>query len=211
MRYMRVFTQGRIQWLGGLLVVLTLLWPDGVQTARAQNEAKKPERTEQIEALLQQAEEAFKKKEFIGAYEVYRRVLSLDSTNQHAREKVYEIARVYQAMENIAREEKNEEQAQVLYQQYRGIVRYLLSVLTKQLNVEFHTYSQLNLSKEAGDDIIEQIVPVLHNLIDILTELKTVYEQFPREEAGTEPVIERLKNAILKYEQELADYQDASG
>lgn len=179
-----------------------------MRRSEAQSDTKTPSRSEQVEQFLQEAEAYFEKQEFIASYELYRRVLSLDSTNEPARGKIYEIARIYQTLEKIARQEQDEEQAKLLYQQHRSIVRYLLSVLTQQLDLEFQTYSKLNLLKETGGDIKNDVIPVLQNLLKILRELKNIYEHFPREGSGTEKVIERLNDAIKKYEKELAHYQE---
>ncbi len=185
------------------LSVMAVFWIWTVPKGAAQTE-EETSRAEQIEELLQEADAFFEKQEFIASYNLYRRALTLDSANQPARNKIYEIARVYQALEKIARQEENEEQAKLLYQHYRGIVRYLLSVLTEQLNLEFQTYGKLNLLKETGGNIKDDVMPVLQNLVNILKELKSIYEQFPREEAGTEKVVKRLNKAIEKYETKLA-------
>lgn len=66
-----------------------------------------------------------------------------------------------------------------------------------------------SLMLKKGENVKKNIIPVLSDVIQILQNLKTIYEEFPQGEAGaeTEKVVARIGQTITKYEQELAYYQ----
>ena len=186
----------------GMVVLIVTFWGVGANCGAQTDAASK----EQIAQLLEDADVHFQRQEFLAGYELYRRVLSLEPMHQFARKKIYEIAGIYKTLEEIALKERNEAQATLLHRQYRSIVRYLLKVLTSQLNRTLQIYSNYLAAEKQGNDVKEKMLPVLENLLTILQELKNVYEQFPREDSNAGQMVERLNEAILKYEKELTRY-----
>lgn len=174
------------------------------------NEAP-PAEVEQIEQLLRQADLYVEQQELAAGYDLYLRVLGLEPTNQHAREHIFEIINTYKDQLGTAQEEENVEQVKLYYQRYRNSVRDFLQMLTIHLKRGIQEYGELVTAQKAGQDVTQEIVRALRTLIQILEDLKTIYQEFPQTEddtANTEKIVERLNQTIEKYKQELSLYPE---
>ncbi len=192
-------------------VFLLLCVPRNVAVQAAEThavpEAMSP--AEYVTQSLQEADENFERQDFWSAYELYQRVVEFDPSHRVARGKVYEIAKIYQALEEVARQEQNTKQAEIFHQQYRSIVRTLLGVLTAQLKRAISTYNKYKKEKDvSGEHIQENILNALDNILTILHEFRDIYEQCPRDEATMEQMVEKIDAAISKYTQEYTQYQN---
>jgi tetratricopeptide (TPR) repeat protein len=194
-----------------LLLIVSLLLGYSIQSGYAELESETTTMTasqiEQIEKLLEEADNYFQLQEFAAGYELYLRVLGLNPSNQHARERIYEIINIYKTLIDTAQQEEDSDQAKLHYQKYRTIIRSLLQTLTNQLKRTIQKYGELVEIQKTGIDVKEEIIPVLSNIIQILQDLKTIYEDYPQGDSGTEKMIERINKTIKKYEQELSQYQ----
>ena len=108
---------------------------------------------------------------------------------------------------DTAQKEGDRDQAEQHYQKYRTIIRSLLQTLTYQLKRSIQKYGELVEAHETGIESRKEIIPVLGNIIQILRDLKTIYEEYPQGDSGTEKMVERINKTIEKYEQERSQYQ----
>lgn len=194
-------------WLGLLLLLIISSSPS---TGHAQTESETSSTTsdssEEIEQLLQTADTHFEKKEFTAAYDFYLRVLGSDPGNQHARENVYAIIKTYKTLMEAAQQAGDADQAALPQQKYRNFVRDFLKILTTQLKKKIQQYSELIAAEKTGEDVKEEIVPVLNHIIQILEDLKTVYKDFSQGDSGTAKMSERIEQTLRKYKLELSRY-----
>ena len=190
---------------------MSILLGYGIQSGHAQSESETASTSvspaEQIKNLLGEADNYFQLQEFAAGYELYLRVLGLDPSNQHARKRIYEIINIYKTLLETAQKEEDSEQAKLYYQKYRTIIRSLLQTLTNQLKRTIQKYGELVETQKTGIDVNEEIIPILSNIIQILQDLKTIYEDYSQGDSGSEKMIERINKTIKKYEQELSQYQ----
>jgi hypothetical protein len=163
---------------------------------------------ESVEKLLKEADAYFERQEFAAGYDLYLRVLGLDPSNLHARERIYNIINTYKTLIDRAQKEGNNDQATLFSQKYRNSIRDLLQILTTQLKRRIQRYGELVEAQKNGEDVKENIIPALSHVIQILQDLKTIYEEFSQENAEAEKIVERLSQSINKYEQELSFYQE---
>jgi len=206
------YIQKKLKWIALFLIVGSILSDYGVYPGHAQVETETASttasRTEQIEKLLQEADNYFQLQEFAASYELYLRVLGLEPSDQHARERIYEIINTYKSLMKTTQSEGDEDQAKLYYQKYRTIIRSLLQTLTSQLKRAIQQYGKLVEDQKTGIDVKEEIIPVLSNIIQILGDLKIIYAEFSQGDSGTEKMVERINQTIKKYEQELSYYQE---
>lgn len=204
------YIQRKLRWIAFFLV-MSILLGYGIQSGHAQLESETASTTaspaEQVKDLLGEADNYFQLQEFAAGYELYLRVLGLDPSNQHARKRIYEIINIYKTLLETAQKEEDSEQAKLYYQKYRTIIRSLLQTLTNQLKRTIQKYGELVETQKTGIDVNEEIIPILSNIIQILQDLKTIYEEYSQGDSGTEKMIERINKTIKKYEQELSQYQ----
>jgi tetratricopeptide (TPR) repeat protein len=190
---------------------VSILSADGIPFGYAQSETETTSKTaspvEHVEELLNEADNYFQLQEFAAGYELYLRVLGLDPSNQYARNKIYEIITIYKTLMETAQKQGNSEQATLYYQKYRTIIRSFLQTLTNQLKRTIQSYGKLVETQKTGTDVKAEIIPALTNIIQILQDLKTIYEEYPQGDSGTEKIVERIKQTIKKYEQELSQYK----
>jgi tetratricopeptide (TPR) repeat protein len=202
--------QRKSRWIAFFLVV-GLLFGYGIQSGHAQSENETVSATaspaEQVEKLLKEADNYFQLQEFAAGYELYLQVLGLDPSNQQARGRIYEIINIYKTLMDTAQKEGESDQVELYYQKYRTIIRSLLQTLTNQLKRTIQKYGELVKTQKTGIDVSEEIIPILSNIIQILQDLKTVYEDYPQGDSGTEKMVERINKTIKKYEQEFSQYQ----
>lgn len=172
--------------------------------SQAQSET---ESSSQIDQFLQEADRNFEQKNFRISYQFYRNVLALDPLHQYARERLYDIAKIYQTLENVALEQQNQEQATLFYQEYRTIIRYVLSLLTNQLQHFLEQYAEYTRLDAPDEETREKIVEALKNILLILPDIQAIYEQFPQDDANSAQMIDRIKQTIDKYQQEYTRYE----
>ncbi len=163
--------------------------------------------SDEVAALLKEAQVSFEKQEFIASYELYRKILTIDPLHQTAREKVYEIVTIYQTLEETARNANDHERADMFQRQHRTIVKETLNLFTLQLEQQLTTYSDLKAKAKQGEEIREQIMPELERIITILQQLKYIYVEFPREPAKAEKMVERIEKTLATYQHELDAYK----
>lgn len=163
--------------------------------------------SDEVAALLKEAQASFEKQEFITSYELYRKILTIDPLHQAARERVYEIVTIYQTLEETARSANDSERADMFQRQHRTIIKETLNLFTLQLEQQLAAYSDLKAKAKQGEEIREQIVPELEGIITILQQLKYIYVEFPREPAKAEKMVERIEKTLTTYQHELAAYQ----
>ncbi|MBD3323128.1 hypothetical protein GF339_01005 [candidate division KSB3 bacterium] len=187
-------------------VLLLMMLLSMVVEGKAEDGTAQPleDRTQQIEQLAEEADAYFQQQEFLASYELYRSILLLDPTHELAQERIYEIADIYKTLAEMAKQDQNPEQSDILYHHYRDIVRDMLGLMTTRLKETLKIYNKLKLDATTEDQ--ERIV-VLADIIDILRDLKTLYEDFPRENAETAQIVKKISATITKYEEELARYQ----
>lgn len=164
----------------------------------------------QVASLLQEAEAYVTQGEITAAYDLYLRVLGVEVGNPTAREAIFAILTTHKTQLAEAGEQENTEQTTLLYQQYRNEVRDFLQLLTLQLKRAIQTYGDLVAAQKAGENIKIRILPVLTTMIQILHDVKTIYEDFPQTKdttGETQKVVERLNDTIKKYKEELLSYQ----
>lgn len=164
----------------------------------------------QVTTLLQEAEIYAQQEEFTAAYDLYLRVLGMEVGNTTAREAIFAILTTHKAQIADATDQEQPEQTTLLYQQYRNEVRDFLQLLTLQLKRTIQRYGELVALQKAGEDVKLQIVPILTSMIQILNDVKTVYQDFPQTDdttGETQKVVERLNETIKKYKEELLSYQ----
>jgi hypothetical protein len=165
----------------------------------------------EIDRLLQQADIYVQQQEFAAGYDLYLRVLGIEPTNLHAREKIFEVINTYKTQLDTAQKQEDVEQVKLYYQRYRNSVRDFLQMLTTQLKRGIQKYGELVAAEKAGQNVTQEIVPSLQTVIQILEDLKIIYQEFPQAEedaANTQKIVERLNQTIQKYEQELSQYQE---
>lgn len=210
MRLFERHIQRKPRWIAFWLIV-SLLLNYSIQSGYAQLESGTASTTaapgEQVEELLKEADNYFQLQEFTAGYELYLRVLGLAPSNQHARKRIYEIITIYKTLMDTAQDEGDRDQAELHYQKYRTIIRSLLQMLTNQLKRTIQKYGELVEAQKTGIDSREEIIPVLDNIIQILQDLKTIYEEYPQGDSGTEKMVARINTTIKKYEQERSQYQ----
>jgi len=191
----------------------SLLSGYGISLSHAQSQAETPPATaahpEEVEKLVKEADAYFQRQEFAASYDLYLRVLGLAPSHQPARDKIYAIINTYKTLEEAAQKTGNNDQARLYAQKYQNMIRDLLKMLTAQLKREIQRYGELIDAQKKGENVKKGIIPVLSNVIQILQNLKIIYEEFPQGDAGTETekVVERIGQTIKKYAQELAYYQ----
>lgn len=164
--------------------------------------------TQEVAQLLQQADAHFDHQELTASYDLYLRVLTSDPGNPHAREKIYAIITIYRTLSEAAQKEGDQNQMTLQSQKYRNAVRDWLQILTTQLKRNIQRYGELVAAEKTGKDVKEDVIPVLTMLLQTLQDLKTVYAEFSRGDAGAEKMSERIGESIKKYEQELARYHN---
>jgi len=91
----------------------------------------------EIEQLLKQADTYFDKRWFLtpedtNAFDVYQKVLKVDPTNRHAREKLRDMMRTYKAWGDSNYTRMNYPKAQTFYQRSLKIAQYLVEDLGDQ-------------------------------------------------------------------------------
>lgn len=188
--------------LGGLLLIC-LVWG-----AESECDAQSAPESEKVAQFLQEAQTSFDEQEFSAGLELYQRVLVLDPANQTAREKISEIVDIYKNLEEIARKEEELEKAELLHQQQRDITRYLLKILTSQLEASIQSYRAYKTAEKDGQEIKELISPVLENIINVLTELKNLYQGVSGDKERTKQIVERIAKTLEHYEKELKYYNE---
>jgi len=163
--------------------------------------------SDEILALLQEAQASFEQQEFIASYESYRKILAIDPMHQAAREKIYEIVTIYKTLEETARSANDNERADMFQRQHRAIIKEMLNMFTLQLEKQLVTYTDLKAKAKQGEAIQDQIMPELERIIITLQQLKYIYVEFPREPAKAEKMIERIDKTLTNYQNELATYK----
>jgi len=91
----------------------------------------------EIEQLLKQADTYFEKRWFLtpegtNAFDVYQKVLEIDPTNRHAREKLREMLRTYKTWGDSNYNKTNYSKAKTFYQRSLKIAQYLVEDLGDQ-------------------------------------------------------------------------------
>ncbi len=81
--------------------------------------------------LLKEGDVCFDQQQFTfpkenNAYDIYKKVLKINPENRHAREKIYEMAKIYQSWGRNADKRKNYKAAKRFYQRYLSIAGYVL-------------------------------------------------------------------------------------
>lgn len=199
---------GLLRVLGVFLFVCTILFPCYVQSI-----ADTGQPAEQVAAWLKEADDYVEQGELSAGYDVYLRILALEPANEHARTKIFEILHEYKVTLSDAREQNDEQRTELYAQRYRIGVRDLLQLLTTRLKSGIERYGELVTALKSGEDVLQDIPPVLTTVIQILLDLTTIYADFPQNEeevAGAQKIVERLKHTVTKYEQELELYQQQS-
>jgi hypothetical protein len=180
----------------------------------AQNNVDSRQQAEQIAAWIEEADSYAEQGELTVAYDLYLRILGLEPDNTHVRTKVFKILHEYKVTLSTAREQNDEQRIQLYAQRYRIGVRDLLQILTTRLKSGIEQYGELVTALKTGEDVLQDIPPVLTTVIQILLDLTTIYADFPQNEeevAGAQKIVERLKHTVIKYEQELELYTQESG
>lgn len=188
------------------ILMIVFLMPFGGfshKVSEAQSDAKK---SSQIAQFLQEADKYFELQDFQPSYQFYRNVLALDPLHHYARERIYEIAKIYQTLEDVAIQQQNQEEADIFRQEYRTIIRYLLTLLTNQLQHFLDRYAEYTRIEDSDEETREHILTVLENILIILREIQMIYEQFPQNDTTSAQMVERIKGAIDKYQQEYTRY-----
>lgn len=163
-----------------------------------------------VQELLQQADAYLEQQELAAAYDLYLRVLGVDPANQHAREKIFEIISTYKAQLEEAQQQDETEYTKLTYQKYRNSVRDFLQILTTQLKRWIREYGELVAVQKTGEDVTLDIVPALNTIIQILEDLKVIYQDFPQTEedaVNSQKMVDRINQTINTYKQELLVYQ----
>ncbi len=172
--------------------------------------AENSDQTEQISGWIQEADEYMEQGELTAAYDVYLRVAGVEPANTHARTQIFAILREYKTRVLSASDQEEDARYRELHiQRYRLGVRDLLHVLTTQLKQHIERYGEQVAALKSGQDVVSEIPPLLVNIILILNDITAVYEEFSQSDAdaaGTQKIVDRLKQTVAKYEQELDFY-----
>jgi hypothetical protein len=207
---LRKFVQIR-QWFVWYLIWISIMSVSGSGVGYAQTNPEMAPTvaayTQEVAQWLQQADAHFDQQELTASYDLYLRVLTSDPGNQHAREKIYAIITTYKTLSETAQQEGKQNQMTLQSEKYRNAVRDLLQIRTIQLKRGLQQYGGLVAAEKNGKDVKEDVIPVLNMLLQILQDLKTVYAEFSRGDAGAEKMSERIGESMKRYEQELARYR----
>ena len=92
------------------------------------------EKQAEIERILAEADDYFRKTFFLepegkNAFALYKRVLTLDAANLHAREHIGEIAAKYKKWGNLAYDDRDREKSLKFYQRYLSIAEHIVYIL----------------------------------------------------------------------------------
>ena len=173
-----------------------------------ESHAQSSPESEKLAQYLEEAQASFENQEFSASFELYQRVLMLDTANRTAREKITEISGIYKTLEELARKDNDLEKAELLHQQQREITRYLLKTLTSQLESSIQSYHAYKTNEKEGQDIKDSILPVLENIINVLTELKELYKDVSGEKERTKQMVARIAKTLETYEKEFTFYSE---
>lgn len=201
------------QWVAMAGIVAGLvLWgiSADITYSQSNSSATSPASPEQLKDLLQQAANYLQQQELTAAYDLYLRVLGIEAANETARENVFSIMTTYKTRLATAQQSQTTQQAELLYQQYRNCIREFLKLRTNQLKRELQRYGELMAKQKSGENVKPELIPTLTIVVQILQDIQTIYMDFPQAEddtADTQKVVDRLKETITKYKEELLSYQ----
>lgn len=184
------------------LSIVIGLWQDKPANADTTSSS-----AESVEHLRQEADTLFQYQQYEESYTVYQKILTIHSDHRYAAHRIFEITIIYKDRAERAQREGDADHAKTYQQQYQTGTRYALKILTEQFEQALQFYNNVLETDKKVASNKEAMITMLTMIIEIIQDLRNVYEQAPQKSFEIQQIIDKLDQRIARYEKELSSYK----